>query len=36
MANNTATLGIKTTPATKRKIQEGAERLGLSVNSFRD
>ena len=34
MANNTATLSIKTTPAIKAQIRAAAERLGLSINSF--
>ena len=31
---NTVTLSIKTTPAIKAQIQEAAEQLGLSINSF--
>ena len=31
---NTTTLSIKTDPETKAIIQQAAERIGLSVNSF--
>jgi uncharacterized protein (DUF1778 family) len=31
---NTATLSIKTDPETKAIIQQAADRIGLSVNSF--
>ena len=34
MATNSATLSIKTTPTIKAQIQEAADQLGLSVNSF--